>query len=198
MVKRNMPAPVHKKKNVAKHVLKAQEKKLALAAERKASGEDVGEGVQEVLQVSKKRAKKSANKHVKAPSDASNYLVLWDLKAKGTEGHGWKFNKNTQSWLLRHMYNDEKVGKVAFKLLLAYMGGLPSKAKDGKVAEAATLVKDYKEWEKSNVEGEEEKEGGEDLRYDGSNWEAIGGKQKRKVYKRARQVYQLGEDKEGK
>ena len=96
--------------------------------------------------------------------------------------------------MLRHMYSDLHVTKSTFTLLLSYMSGLPPRVKEGKVQEAEGIVKVYKDWEKTEkkekeIEEEEEKEG-EEVRYDGGNFEELTGKQKRKVYKRARLVYQ--------
>jgi hypothetical protein len=49
---------------------------------------------------------------VKDPEEAAEYLRLFVLKSENkSEGNAWRFNKSTQSWLLRHMYIKDKVGR---------------------------------------------------------------------------------------
>ena len=49
-----------------------------------------------------------ARSDVKDPVEAAAYLKAWE--ARGTMGAGsWRFNKSTQSWILRHMYKRDKV-----------------------------------------------------------------------------------------
>jgi|MDSY01.1.fsa_nt_gb hypothetical protein len=56
-----------------------------------------------------------SNKHVKEPEEAAEYLTEWRAKNEG-EASVWRFNKATQSWLLRHMYKRDKVVKDTFKV----------------------------------------------------------------------------------
>jgi WKF domain len=81
-----------------------------------------------------KRKKKLREKD---PSEALAYLQSWKGSTTHTHpdqppltgndadrprpGSVWKFNKNTQSWLVRHMYEPDKVSKHAFELLLDYL-----------------------------------------------------------------------------
>lgn len=55
-------------------------------------------------------------KATRDPQEALNYLVLW----KNSKAN-WKFNKNTQTWLIRHMYDVSKVPKHSFEILLEYL-----------------------------------------------------------------------------
>jgi hypothetical protein len=49
---------------------------------------------------------------VKDPEEVAEYLRLFVLKSENkSEGNAWRFNKSTQSWLLRHMYIKDKVGR---------------------------------------------------------------------------------------
>jgi len=113
------------------------------------------------------------------------------LAQTNPSGSGWKFNKNTQSWLLRHMYNDSQVNKSAFKNLLEYMGGMQGKSRGEKSEEAVEFTRMYKEWDSKEEKEEEEGEEENTVQFDGNNFEALSAHQKRKVYKRARQVYDV-------
>lgn len=58
---------------------------------------------------------------VKDPVEAAQYLVVWDTREDG----GWRFNKSTQSWLIRHMYERDKVNHLERMLLLRACDSLP-------------------------------------------------------------------------
>jgi len=87
----------------------------------------------------KKRRKKAAPLVVKEPEAALEYLRAWSAKQAG-EGDGWRFNKATQAWLLRHAYDAERVAKAAFKLLLRYLEGLQGAARDRARRQAEAIV----------------------------------------------------------
>ncbi|GMH73340.1 hypothetical protein TL16_g06164 [Triparma laevis f. inornata] len=89
------------------------------------------------------------------------------------------------------MYNDSLVSKSTFKTLLEYSVGLGGKSKGQKLEESKSLIEKYKEWEKTQEDEEEEKEEDEEVKYDGHNFEKCGGKTKRKVYKRARLMFDV-------
>ena len=199
-----------KKKNVAKHVLAAADRQKAADLSRAAAGESDDEAGADAAAVNlknekkreaakaAKKAKGKKNKHKKPPSEAGNYLVLWRLHQKDAASSGWKFNKNTQSWLLRHMYNDKQVSKGSFKHLLEYMEGLQGKGKEETAERALELAEKYKEWaatekgkEEEAVKGEERADGEQ---FSGSNFDELDAHAKRKVYKRARQVYEALKD----
>ena len=165
---------------------------------------------------SQNKNKKTANNcHIKHPNEASDYLIQWKKK------NGWKFSKNTQSWLIRHMYDVGKVPKSSFVLLLDYLEGLEGKATRDRIrAEASRRVRRHKEYCKStpktaielstqNEQGNnnknndtgslEKKEattteqvGEMDVENDEEvQWRKLDDHDKRKQYKRARQILNL-------
>lgn len=81
--------------------------------------------------------KKARRAEVKDPQEAAEYLRCWSQRADGERV--WRFNKSTQSWLLRHMYDKDRVSKEAFKLLLEYLTGLQGAAR-ARTREAAEEV----------------------------------------------------------
>jgi hypothetical protein len=96
-----------------------------------------------------------AAKKTKDPNEASSYLSLWKYDRSTTtkekdQNKQWKFNKNTQSWLLRHMYNPTKVPKHTFALLLEYLqNGENNVGVQNRVLEEAKFrARRYKEFEK--------------------------------------------------
>ncbi len=47
------------------------------------------------------------------------------------EGSEWQFNKNRQTWVLKHMYDEGSVDKKLFKsLVLPYVAGLQGGARE--------------------------------------------------------------------
>lgn len=190
-----------KKKHISKHVLKAKseaKEKVVL------DGADAGAGATGTGTTS---IKKTASKEtVKDPTEASAYLNAWQAQ------EGWKFNKNTQSWLLRHMYETEKVSKSTFTILLEYMKGLQGKdAKKRVFDEATARAKRYRDYENAQeaattaVKGSDEhsKEAPEsattgttvsdddDGSYGLAHWNSLDDHGKRKEYKRARRVLEV-------
>jgi hypothetical protein len=147
----------------------------------------------------KKKVKKSK---VKAPSEAASYLSAWKHK---DVGGGWKFNKNTQSWLLRHMYQADKVTKGTFTLLSKYMEGLQGSTSARTIADAKKRALRYKEYEKSRdsqqeseaigdeVDGKEDSKKNDDItdEDDETRWKRLDDNEKRKEYKRARKVLEI-------
>lgn len=95
-----------------------------------------------------------AVKKTKDPEEASSYLSLWKYDRSTTnkdknKNKQWKFNKNTQSWLLRHMYNPTKVSKHTFALLLEYLRNGENDGVQNRVLEEAKFrARRYKEFEK--------------------------------------------------
>jgi hypothetical protein len=117
---------VRRKKRTAKHVLKAKEEREQ--QQQQETGLPLKE---ETPKISKPKKKKK--RHAKNPNEAAQYLSSWKHR---DAGGSWKFNKNTQSWLLRHMYEPEKVSKGTFTTLLEYMDGLQGQTKTRTVADA--------------------------------------------------------------
>eukprot|EP00977_Amphora_coffeiformis_P000401 scaffold108_cov162-Amphora_coffeaeformis.AAC.12 len=192
-----------KKKHISKHVIKAKSEaqQKVVTTITTTTGES-----------SSKTKKAAANETVKDPSEASEYLQAWQAK------EGWKFNKNTQSWLLRHMYEAEKVSKTTFTILLEYMKGLQGKDAKKRVLEEATArAKRYRDYEKSSKDtittsGETAEETNptpkeaeaaatttsstssaaeDDGSYGLAHWNTLDDHDKRKEYKRARRILEL-------
>ena len=178
-----------KKKRISKHVMKANEEREATPRQQK---EDVTP-----KSTSNKKSKRAKQKsHVKDPNEAASYLSSW--KHQGAGG-AWKFNKNTQSWLLRHCFEPEKVSKPTFALLLEYLKGLKGTTRTRMIADAQRRALRYKEFEKANPEQQQDKadkkeedsasskQAGEDEN-DETRWKRLDAHDKRKEYKRARKV----------
>ena len=190
----------HKKKKISKHVLKAREEQTmnteSANTDTKANAE--------TPEVVKRRPKK--NRHVKDTSEAATYLQGWKENQSGKSG--WKFNKNTQSWLIRHMYEADKIPKGIFALLQEYLSGIEGKATKSWIrSEASRRALRYKNYEKmtrtkggenedtkpdSTAKTENKSTAGltqsEDDRVDEARWNNLSDHDKRKEYKRARQI----------
>lgn len=97
---------------------------------------------------------------MKDPSEAATYLEEWkQSKQENVKNSNWKFNKNTQSWLIRHMYEADKVPKATFSLLLEYLAGLEGKTTRVWIrSEASRRALRYKQYEKQGT-GKVEDEG---------------------------------------
>ena len=175
-----------KKRKIAKHILRSAGRKKA--EEAKASGE------QSTTKINKKK-KSLLHAKIKDPKEAHEYLSNWKY-----DSANWKFNKNTQSWLCRHMYDVDKVPKAVFSLLMEYIEGLKGFTRDWVNEDAVRRVLRYKAWEKKqnddgddNDEGNEEdttKEDDEEKKEDDARFAALDDHDKRKEYKRSRQVVQ--------
>lgn len=181
-----------RKKRTCKHVLKSKEREkqqdeCLISAEKSSP---------------RKNKSKKKKKNIKDPSEAASYLSAWKHR---DAGGAWKFNKNTQSWLLRHMFQAEKVAKGTFTLLLEYLGGLQGLTRTRTIADARKRVLRYKEYETSR-ESHGQKDGGNDdvigkedrKAYDGitdeddeMRWRRLSEHEKRKEYKRARKVLEI-------
>ena len=186
----------HRKNRISKHVIDSQKR-------RKEEEESSSSVAPELNTDLEKRPKPPASKkrkktnHIKDPAEAHAYLSAWKHKSSG-EGF-WKFNKNTQSWLLRHMYEIEKVPKATFSIFMEYIDGLNGDLTRKRIHEdAMRRALRYKEWGKDqneNSSGEtknenddqkenEDKDGEDDTQY----WLSLSDGDKRKEYKRARKV----------
>ena len=193
----------HRTKRISKHVLKAEEAKkqtqleneLILAAERsEASTKSPASSSPTPIAPSSG----NTNGKGKDPREGDSYLSLW--KHHRSE---WKFNKNTQSWLLRHCYNADKVNKTTFALLVEYIcqGGDTTRRRVEEDAKRRAIR--YKEWEKKRGDDEavqvdnstETKTDGKTAVEHDSNtlagkelWSGLDEHDKRKEYKRARKI----------
>ena len=192
----------HKKKKISKHVLMAREGKAAV--EEGKAGDVVETPPTNTSSASAGgKRKKKKNRHVKDPSEATFYLEDWNESRKGKSG--WKFSKNTQSWLIRHMYEADKIPKGVFSLLLEYLAGIEGKATKSWIrSEASRRALRYKNYEKKeesqsdikdeNVSEEQAKETTEDEREDEARWQKLSDHDKRKEYKRARKILETVTD----
>lgn len=158
-----------KKRKRSKHVLEAEAARKKTKGtenqlERSANNNDnLGTIVSENVPSSpKKVGRKRKHKTVKDPAEAALYLTRWkadrdakesDNKANNRNNSGWKFNKNTQSWLIRHMYEADKLSKSTFSLLLEYLHGMPSNSQGREriMAEAVRRAVRYQDYEKSKM-----------------------------------------------
>lgn len=187
-----------KKKHVSKHVLKAREDKSKAVAESLS-----GERTPTSSDNQKRKQKK--NRHVKSLSEVSAYLQQWKESKSGKDTR-WKFNKNTQSWLIRHMYEAEKIPKNIFVLLLDYLEGIEGNTTRTWIrADASRRALRYKQCQKDIENGVDEDKEEKDKAQKGrrineeekksldeqeeeSRWKNLSDHDKRKEYKRARKV----------
>ena len=182
----------HKRKRISKHILKAQER------QKEEQEEGDTEQVHNTATTKLKKKKRVPNSKVKDPKEAQEYLSNWNLREKGSE---WKFNKNTQSWIFRHMYDSNKIPKASFNILLEYISGLQGSTCDWVKKEATRKALRYKEWEKQNTDKEGEKDtqkateeskqnddNDDDQKEDDKRFMSLSDHDKRKEYKRCRKV----------
>jgi hypothetical protein len=209
-----------KKRKISKHVLQAQEDRAM--KQQQPTQADGGQGVTivpapESLTTTDKKAKKAStatsaskkkkNKNVKDPNEVANYLTQWKRNNDGEESV-WKFNKNTQSWLIRHMYEADKLSKASFTLLLGYLDGMKGggDAKARILIEASRRAVRYKEYEKvrdeqgdkdlsntvekgaADAAGETTKPSLTEEEEEDARWKKLDDHDKRNEYKRARKI----------
>lgn len=191
-----MGSKTRKQRRISKHVLKAKEEQARAKVSTENTDLPVPPHEQKKKQVA---APKQSKKHTKDPLKAASYLSSWKHR---DAGGAWKFNKNHQSWLIRHMYESELVQKATFEILLSYLAGLHKK--DRVIEDAERRALRYKEFQrtaeatKDDAEADE-KEGGDDEKTseaviipsdedDETRWKRLDAHDKRKEYKRARKV----------
>jgi WKF domain len=156
-----------KKRKISKHILVANKEREALEKARKtdpfgsvvvttdtdsepATTATAGTGVassssSEKLSLS---SPKSTN-NTKDIKEAAGYLTNWKNYRQQ-----WKFNKNTQSWLIRHMYETDKVAKGTFTILLEYLQGLDGNTSKQRVLQGATRrALRYQQYSEQQEEG---------------------------------------------
>jgi hypothetical protein len=161
----------------------------------------------------RKKTKKRNNKKnvIKDPKEAHSYLSLWQQQQQHTGQSLWRFNKNTQSWLLRHMYNVDKIPKSTFSILILYIEDLRGASRERVYEDAVRRAFRYKEWEKKSGSGENKKDDNHDAintqsdkasddkttqqsddeddeKADEARWNSLNYHDKRKEYKRARKL----------
>ncbi|XP_078691111.1 protein cholesin-like [Branchiostoma floridae x Branchiostoma belcheri] len=109
------------------------------------SPEEVRKMERKLKKMRKKEAKKSAlpqepvvkeeEKKESVVHLGSVYLQTWK-----SDRPNWVFRKVRQVWLLRNMYNTDKVSDEDFPILLEYLAGLQGKGRETTVAEAEKLL----------------------------------------------------------
>lgn len=196
---------VRRKKRISKHVQDAEERRKNSKVTGGGEGEQPQQKDQQQKEASNaKKKNKGANRHVKDPAEAASYLSAWKHREAGS---GWRFNKNTQSWLLRHMYETDKCNKQTFTLLVEYLVGCQGTTRRRLREDAARRALRYKEYEKKSQSNDaKEKEGSgsndgdgageakdqkKEVSDDGTDearWAALDDHDKRKEYKRARKI----------
>lgn len=192
----------HRKKRISKHVIESQTKRKQEDAEKQLLAASEGETSTSVVETSPEKDdsnKKSTPLKTKDPEEAASYLTLWNLDRNNTTSttKNWKFNKNTQSWLLRHMYDFDKVSKSTFATLVDYISDGGEGTRLRVEEDAKRRARRYKDWEKrqQQQEGVEQEEGDaneekKDLTksQDDERFNQLDDHDKRKEYKRARKV----------
>mmetsp|Transcript_29803 Transcript_29803/g.44974 ORF Transcript_29803/g.44974 Transcript_29803/m.44974 type:complete len:212 (+) Transcript_29803:168-803(+) len=181
-----------RKKRISKHILQSKET-VAVDMNTTADANETASPPPTTTSATK------TNNKVKDPIEAKSYLSLWKAD-KDT----WKFNKNTQSWLIRHMYLVDYVDKGTFAVMCDYLSGMKGQScRDRILEDAKRRALRYKEWEKNKKEKEGAEEGSDEKDIttasssstlkneddDGEKqWSSMSDHDKRKEYKRARRV----------
>jgi hypothetical protein len=193
-----------KKKRISKHVLKSVQQKSKNAADLSKGVEVITRNLDLGENVASSKKSKTLTRKTKDPNEAASYLSNWKHRESGAI---WKFNKNTQSWLIRHMYEAEKVSKSTFELLLDYLNGLNISLKNRILQVAEKRALRYKRFEKSLEEKREEVNvdskvdnvqpeptvslPSESSDLDNMRWMQLDDHAKRKEYKRARKILEV-------
>lgn len=176
-----------RKKRISKHILQSQEakknEKMISQTTDNDDDEKIESSQQQQQQNQKNQKAQSTKKHEKDSKEVLEYLSNWKYRSL-TSTH-WKFNKNTQSWLLRHMYNAEKVPKSMFSLLEEYLKGIQSDQIIERIKEdAAKRALQYKEWEKEQDQQQPDNDNDETEKNEEHH-------NRRKEYKRARKILSI-------
>jgi len=152
-----------KKRKISKHILQANKDNADLDKARASESLPLDESAVDAVAASAltKTSSKpdkpppgAANTHTKDIKEAAGYLTNWKkFRAQ------WKFNKNTQSWLIRHMYESDKVAKGHFVLLMEYLQGLQGTGAKERIAQEATRrALRYKEFEEGGSDNKHKEE----------------------------------------
>lgn len=197
---------VHRKKRISKHVLGSQKRNEDDGSTT--TGDDPSappskDGAATTTTTAPKKKKRKPRTWDPAAGHA--YLSAWKNRSSG-EGV-WKFNKNMQSNLIRHMYDCEKTPKGTFSLLIDYIMGSKGEAMRKRMEDDAMMkAMRYKDWEKSRVgeDGDDSKVdddqvkedagskgtdvGDEEPKSEETRWADLNAHGKRNEYKRARKV----------
>lgn len=219
---------VHRKKRISKHVLESQKRREeeeqpaavpnARDDSRKIDGPvppvtkdgTTDTSAADTSDKNPARKKRKNKKRTRDPLAGHAYLSTWKHRSSG-EGV-WKFNKNTQSWLIKNMYDCDAIPKATFTLLVGYIEGLKGEAMRKRVQDdAVRRALRYKNWEKSHAKddegevkgdeqdmkvddgakqdaAEEPTVGEEEEKDEEARWQGFNAHDKRIEYKRARKI----------
>jgi len=192
-----------KKKRISKHVLKSQEERTKQQQGQKQEQEELNSiSPFNDSTTTKNNHSTSPKKTTKInPKHVHTYLSTWQNYPSE-----WKFQKNTQSWMLRNMYQIEIIPKESFTILIGYLKGLKGNDIRKRVqTDAMRRALRYKGWEKTNtnevtnkdndeINQDKDNAAGNDDDNDNNDeeeercWKALSDNDKRKEYKRARKV----------
>jgi hypothetical protein len=201
-------AKKNKKKRVSKHILESRGEGSNIKqteAEKETTTTE-----QAVSSKTKKNKKRKRNDRCKDPTEVLTYLSTWKAHQENNDVE-WKYNKNTQSWLIRHMYDSEKVPKNVFTITVEYLLGIQSETLKQRIIDDATRrALRYKQYEKdtnnNNEGGGEGKQNNttdidgntstkdtdetnqQQQQQDDEHWMKLDDHDKRKEYKRARKI----------
>jgi WKF domain len=190
-----------KKRKISKHIADSVVHSKNANSSRNGGGEpleianDAKSPIAAIPSSAPMQKRKKIAPHVKDPTDAAAYLTAWQNKS------GWKFNKNTQSWLIRHMYSD-KLSKATFATLLAYLDAAGDSIKQRVINDATRRAVRYQT--SNNTKGESTESASMSTAKDSTgstmfasdaeaideakDWEQLSEHDKRKEYKRARKL----------
>lgn len=228
----------HRKKRISKHIL-ARDAAAKLGPNQQSSEEVTEENKEATLLMNavttdkrkmdddarnnNNNNNKSANtpkRHEKSTAEVSAYLSSWKYQG---DGSGWKFNKNTQSWLIRHMYDAGKVPKATFSLLTEYLATIKGLTLRNRIqADATRRALRFKQWETTQRDGAgttspvgetaatDDNTTAEETTIatsvagssddtmeqddDGTRWKQLNDHDKRKEYKRSRKIIEILRD----
>ena len=195
-----------KKRKISKHIVDAKLKSASLASTDPDTNNETSNvlipAATSSLSLSKKQ-KMTKQKHMKDPVDVEGYLMAWkqhhNLSADASSNHGtttiWKFNKNTQSWLIRHLYDSTKISKSIFALALQYFLksnlNVQQRLREDAMQRAIQYQQQQQERGTTN-QNDEGKDDGDDNPKNNTeedeSTEMILEKNQRKEYKRARKI----------
>jgi hypothetical protein len=215
------PGTLHPKKStsarkrqrrISKHILQAQHKQKYITHPNKStdSAPLVPPTATPRKAITKVKPPPTSKKQdIKDPSEALNYLHSWKRHQTNPQEHAWKFNKNTQFWLIRHMYEADKIPKSSFDVLLDYLAKLQgATAQERIVAEAHRRAVRYQQGTLTRGTVPETAAPTETPAVDASieavaavheeeaRWSQLDEHAQRKEYKRARKILDLFHKKE--
>ena len=198
-----------KKRRISKHIADAKLKSSELSSSPLGgtleSTDSMIPAPSASVTTSNKKQKLSKQKHTKDPVDVEGYLMAWKQQQQqhdqsSDDGSNlatttWKFNKNTQSWLIRHLFDSTKISKSVFAIALQYFlnsnVNVQQRLRDDATKRAVQYQQDQQEEKGTNNQGNDEKDRDDNdapQNEDDESPELILEKNRRKEYKRARKI----------